>query len=1561
MTTRPLLLSLCSLLLTIGAFAQTPVNIQLTQPLRDAAPGTARLACADQDAGSIQLVNFSGQSNDFDPTAVTFLCLGDAFEVDHLGDFDLTGDPDPSTAPGIGYGFYSCAPTVAGPDLTTILTDPCIDNTSPIVVGGTPIPQTQGIWIAPAGTTGDLNIENTGDLQSSFDGGNVPGDPIQFFFAPITVDDINNPFGPTYEDDNGVTGPCVNVSTGEAFSVVYLNAITTGNQNTDAGLQGCTGSFEVFGGVSEFEALTDPNPSSYTITIEKTDEPGVLGTVTSGAATHGSTVTFDVPRAGEYLVTVEDDKSCGASFVIDMTACVTVTFDVGTAAGLAGGSVCVPVTVADFVDIESFQFSLNYDPAVLQFTGVQDVNPALGSGLLSNSPSPGEFITSFLTLGANVDLPDGTVLFSVCFDVLGMVGDDSDIFFVNNAGNPLEASNGNGVLLVVTDDGNASVALTTLLADVVGTDVSCNPNTTGPSDDGSFTLTITGGAAPYSFTYSLQGSGVVSTPQNAVEGTPVTVNGLDPGTYDIVINDSDMPPGVLTTTVDIMFPAELGLGIDSDLPDCFGDGTDIVLTAVPTIGGQPVDPALYTFNWSNGDTGPMTTSTLTPGIVYEVTVTSAGGCQAQASETPSPPTEIMTTINITPGTCDGSGDGAINLTVTGGTPDFNGAYTIEWPTVGSGLTLQSNTSNLNGLSEGTYPLIVTDDNGCSINREVEIFVNKPFVLDSTIVQINCNGDCNGDILVEVTQTGGPLGTPYNFTWMGVPPPPGVPTNTATSTQLSNLCAGTYRLQIIDQDGCNTTRDFILNEPELLVVDSLSSDPATCVPGMDGEAVVSVTGGVYPYQYAWNETMQTDSVLNNVNAGEYTVTVTDFNGCVDSVDIIVAAPLGPQITQLDDDNVNCSGSTDGSLTVSATAGNAAITDFQWSNGADGTTISNLGAGLYTVTVIDAAGCGAVDTAFVLAPDPLVVDSIAAQSPNCPDGNDGQATVFVSGGTGPYTYFWSDDPNTASNFNLRPGLAVGTYSVTVIDANNCPPIETQVTIDPPPSIVVSFDPAFISAVSCANAAGVPCDGTAQAMAMYSDGTTGLFDFEWESGETTANSDVSSAAQLCEGWQTVTVGDQFCTVTDSVFIEAPDPISVIELVNERVSCNGDTDGELTVEAQGGVGGFSYVWLDGPTTPDRDMLAPGNYTVSVTDANMCTFLYQTSIDEPDPFQVVLNQSATFDVSCNGAADGTINVDTLGGNSDLGGITFNWGNNIAGPNSDVATGLDAGTYFVTATDSKGCADSLVHTISEPPAIQYLLGDIDPILCNGDRTTIVFDQVIGGNGGPYLVSVDNAPPQNIDFGFDVFGGVRDVTIFDVTGCAVDTTINIPEPPRFEIFFDPDEIEVELGDSAVLTPIVSLGGAPVNQDSIFWSPLEFLSFGGNRLRPTVRPLDGLDYTLTAFDQNGCQATASIFVDVDKNRNIFVPNAFYPGSSRGNDRFRVFAGPGVQSIVQMQVWDRWGELVFQEGPQEPSSFPSYGWDGKFRGEEMNTGVYVYIITVLFEDGLILNYRGSVTLLR
>ena len=1561
MTIRPLLLALltCS---TAGAFAQSPTNIQLAGTLRTAAAAT-RMPCTDADAGSVQLVDFVGESNDFDPAGTTFLCFGDGFTVDHLGDFDFGGDPDPSTAPGIIYAFYDCAPTVEGPDLASIVADPCLNTTDPIFVGGTPLPQTQGLWAASGGTTGDLFVENTGVLQTAFDGGNVPGDPVQFFFAPLTVDDVLNLGGPVYESDNsGTTGPCVSASIDEAFSVVYLNAISASNQNTNAGLQGCQGSFEVAGGVSEFEALTDPNPSSYAITIEKTDEPGVFGSVVSGAATHGSTVTFEVPRAGEYLISVEDDKSCGATFVMDMSSCVTVTFDVGSAAGLVGGTVCVPVTAADFDDIGSFQFSLNYDPAVLQFLEVQDVNPILGSDLASNSPSAGAFIASFFTFGAGATIPDGEVLFSVCFNVLGTVGDDSDIIFVENAGNPLEASNSNGPIVVVTDDGNASVALTTLLADVEGTDVSCNPNTTGPSDDGSFELTITGGMAPYSFTYSLQGSGVVSTPQNAVEGVAVTVTGLDPGTYEIVINDNDTPAGVLTTTVDIMFPAELGLGIDSDLPLCFDDGDEIVLTAVPTIGGQPADPALYTFNWSNGDTGPMTTSTLVPGVVYGVTVTSAGGCQATASETPSPPTEIMTTINVTPADCNGSSDGAIGLTVTGGTPDFNGTYTIQWPTIGSGLTVQSNTSNLTGLNEGTYPLIVTDDNGCQVTREVTLPAIKEFVLDTTIVQIACNGDCNGDILVNVTQVGGPLGTPYNFTWQGVPPPPGTPVNTATSTRLSNLCAGTYRLNIIDQNGCNISRDFVLNEPELLVLDSLFSDPATCQPGMDGEAIIGVTGGVYPYSYDWGpDVPQTDSILNNVDAGEYTVTVTDANGCVDSLDIIVASPLGPQITQLDDDNVNCSGSADGSLTVSATAGDAPITDYQWSNGGTGTTITNLTAGPYGVTVIDAAGCGAVDTAFVLAPDPLAVDSLTTQSPNCPDGADGQATVFVSGGTGPYTFFWSDDPNTATTFNLRPGLAVGTYDVTIIDANNCPPIETQVTIDPPPSIVVTFDPAFINGVSCANAAGVPCDGTAQAMAMYSDGTTGLFDFEWASGETTSNSDVSSASQLCQGWQTVVVGDQFCTVIDSVFIESPDPISVVELVNERVSCFGDTDGELTVEAQGGVGGFSYMWIDGPNDPARDSLAPGDYTVQVMDANGCTFLYQTSIDEPDPFQLLLNQSATFDVSCNGAADGIINVDTLGGNSDLGGITFNWGGNIAAPTSDVATGLDAGTYFVTATDSKGCIDSLVHTINEPPAIQYLLGDIAPILCNGDRTTIVFDQVIGGNGGPYLVSVDNAPPQDIDFGFDVFGGERNVTIFDVTGCATDTTITIPEPPVFSIIFDPDEIEVELGDSAVLTPIVSLGGAPVNQDSIFWTPLEFLSFGGNLLRPTVRPLDGLDYTLTAFDQNGCRATASIFVDVDKNRNIFVPNAFFPGSARGNDRFRVFAGAGVTSIVQMQVWDRWGELVYQTDAQEPSSFPSYGWDGEFRGEEMPAGVYVYIITVLFEDGLVLNYRGNVTLLR
>ena len=278
------------LLANLGLYAQTPQNITLS----GAVQGSVRVPCIQNDAGTLQGFGpLTGQSNDITPDTI-YLCLGDTLRLTHNMDFSFGGDPNVATAPGIAYAFYDDMPTVDGPNLATVLTDPSLNMTSPLIINGFEFPQTNGIWLAPTiNSFGNIDLINDGNLQSAYNMG-VP-EPIQFWFAPITVD---NAAALQYEQG----GPCVSVSINEAFSVVYLEGIelTNSTVDTDGGLEG---SFVVAGGLPEF----DPT-ASYTITINEIGG-GAAGTVQTVNPGHNDTIVYTVPETGTYEVLIEDGKS----------------------------------------------------------------------------------------------------------------------------------------------------------------------------------------------------------------------------------------------------------------------------------------------------------------------------------------------------------------------------------------------------------------------------------------------------------------------------------------------------------------------------------------------------------------------------------------------------------------------------------------------------------------------------------------------------------------------------------------------------------------------------------------------------------------------------------------------------------------------------------------------------------------------------------------------------------------------------------------------------------------------------------------------------------------------------------------------------------------------------------------------------------------------------------------------------------------------------------------------------------------------------------------------------
>ncbi|MEO0628583.1 MAG: cohesin domain-containing protein, partial [Bacteroidota bacterium] len=515
-----------------------------------------RVPC-NNDAGEINNFGpFIGESNDAVPDTI-YLCFGDSIFVNHNeNSINLSGDPVPGTDAGIGYSIYECEPTITGPDRATIATDPCAG-----LVGQ--MPPSLGFYVdAGEDLSGDSWFWNLGLIQSFFTTGGGPPEPQVLWFAPITYDVRNAMTGlASYErennDPNNPAGPCVNVSVDQAFAVAYLNEVTI----SDVQGMGCDGSFRVRGGLPELEGSGD-----YSINIFLSTNPAITADITSTSATHDDVITFEVPQPGDYIIEVEDGKSCPASQVITLNSCDAVTFNSVFLNVQPGASFCVPVTVEGFIDVFGLQFSMNYDPNILELTSVQGFNPNMppdfnalafslpvSAGGLQNN---GDLVLLYATSQpAGTTLMDGDTLFEICFTALGSLGDCS----------PLDFSDDPVVTVIATDDdgdgvptssgfiqnnGVICISAEPFFLNGVANDVSC-----ADAADGSITATVAGGVGPYDLCIKR-----ITPPQtaciNAVtidgDGAMTTFTGLSPGTYCVQSEDSN--GSIVRDTLDVLAP-----------------------------------------------------------------------------------------------------------------------------------------------------------------------------------------------------------------------------------------------------------------------------------------------------------------------------------------------------------------------------------------------------------------------------------------------------------------------------------------------------------------------------------------------------------------------------------------------------------------------------------------------------------------------------------------------------------------------------------------------------------------------------------------------------------------------------------------------------------------------------------------------------------------------------------------------------------------------------------------------------------------------------------------------
>ncbi|MFH1322112.1 MAG: FG-GAP-like repeat-containing protein [Bacteroidota bacterium] len=605
------------------------------------------------------------------------------------------------------------------------------------------------------------------------------------------------------------------------------------------------------------------------------------------------------------------------------------------------------------------------------------------------------------------------------------------------------------------------------LANVSGIDVNCNGIC-----DGEAIVTVTGGTVPYTYLWD-----------DPASQTTATAGNLCAGNYSVIV--TDLASLTDTAYITINEPVALATVIaGTDISTCGADDGSATLT--PSGGTLP-----FTYIWSNG----YTTQNLSglPGGTYSVTVTDANGCNAYNNIYIIDPPAITTGITGTDVSSCGAGDGAIDLTVTGGVSP----YAFIWS---NGDT----TEDLSNLTKGTYSVTIIDVNGCTTNETWTI--NEPPVFSTTITgtDVTCSG--GDDASADLTISGGVA--PFTFSW----------SNGAATEDVSGLSAGTYTVTVTDANGCSSAGTITIYELPPLTATTFALNVSTC-GGSDATATATVSGGTAPYEYVWSngDTLSTASALPS---GIHYVTVTDANGCIAYGTVTVNESGGPVITGSSIVNVTCSGYANGSIDIGVSGGTLPYS-YLWSNGSATEDISNLTGGTYEVVITDFSGCIASASFTVTKPDPLSA-SLSIVNASC-NGADGSAVINVSGGTTPYTYMWS----TFGTNSSQMGLSAGVYSVTVIDANVCVSV-TPVVINSlgGPSITVNS----VTNVNC----DYPDNGSID---ISVNGGSMPYTYQWSNSDTTED-----LSDLTDATYNVTVtGANGCVAAASIDILYMPPLDV------------------------------------------------------------------------------------------------------------------------------------------------------------------------------------------------------------------------------------------------------------------------------------------------------------------------------------------------------------------------------------------------------------------------------------
>ena len=1009
-----------------------------------------------------------------------------------------------------------------------------------------------------------------------------------------------------------------------------------------------------------------------------------------------------------------------------------------------------------------------------------------------------------------------------------------------------------------------------------GIQVSCNG-----ANDGEIDTTVAGGATDYTYAWSVTGGGT-----DISASTSADQLDLKAGTYTVVVTDANG----CTETDSYTLTQPDALSLDSSQVDfngfnvsCFGAlNGEIDLTVT---GGTPV----YTYEWSSSDgTGYDPTSQdqtdLSSGT-YIVKVTDSNNCEISGTFVVAEPPPLVLTATLSDFngfniSCNAGNDGIIDITSTGGLLVTGDNYTYAWTQSNGGSGVDASSEDQTGLTVGTYTVLITDSNDCTITKSYQIV--EPDLIGFTGVKSDYNGygistAGNNNGTITITSSGGSGGNTYDWSTddgSGI---------VVGDQNQNTLTAGTYILKITDSNGCNITKSFTLTEPAELLI-SLGTDPTNILCYGDSTGLIKAIitqAAVPPYTFTLNgenylgeivfESFSNITDLNytfNVKAGEYSITVTDLNGSTKTTNTRVYtqpdAPLSisETISVFNDYNISCTGALDGAIDITVSGGTLTGTNYtySWTSSVGSSDLTGtrtaedqtgLGTGEYTVIVTDEGDC-TITKSFVLTEPEKIVYSLNNKTDiTCFGDNDGSIEISVSKGTGAYVYEWTlegvvvNKNDTTRLKNLGPGV----YNLKLTDG--CEILSFNYKIVEPELLTVNLDQKID--ILCFG------DSTGEISVTVAGGIS-PYNYEWiDNFGNKYNRDIGNVfnkgdlSNIPIGIYDLTVTDKNgCIATLKTELTQPDDL-VINFDKIDLNCYEQNDGTIKITPTGGVAPYTYKWSDFGNGPERTNLSAGIYTVNVTDKNLCEKTIDIEIIQAPLFNIV---PVVTPVTCFGADDGTITLNIDGGEDP---ISVTWADDATA--GDSRTNLKPGNYNVILNDGSGCVIERTFQILEPEELRLSSVLSDAIDCDNPLSGSIDLQVIGGNP-PYSFLWSNG--ETTEDLTDIGANNYKVTVTDSKGCKIEESFVIKRQIDLDVKLDISlRIVCESREVYQVNKLTISGG--VFPYKVKWSDGIVLNVPGDKAEIMETKTEGA-YQVEVTDFLGC--TKTILFDVA------VPKLGYP---------------------------------------------------------------------------------------